>query len=302
MRLFVVTAAVVFVACPVAALAGGGLGPVAHWTFDEGRGAVAHDSSGHANHGAVQGAAQWTKGVAGGALQLDGINDYVNCGNDASLNPATAMSISAWYRPTASFSGSGNDPIVDKGYVFHAPPYYQYHLGVTGDLYGSSPASFGFTVSTGVGAGTGSGAWSTNNWYHLVATYDGFSASFYVNGEHVSTGSGASGLIQDYGRPLLIGKFANLDFYLPGTVDDIQIYDRALTCGEVQFLFTNPGQEATAATGVTGDLNGDDAVTGADLAILLGSWGPCAACEADLNCNGEVDGGDLAILLGGWTG
>lgn len=52
----------------------------------------------------------------------------------------------------------------------------------------------------------------------------------------------------------------------------------------------------------TPDLDGDGAVGGADIAIVLGSWGPCAACPADLNDDGVVDGGDITILLGRWTG
>lgn len=49
------------------------------------------------------------------------------------------------------------------------------------------------------------------------------------------------------------------------------------------------------------DLNGDGVVDGNDLAILLGSWGPCPGCPADFNHDGVVDGSDLAVLLGSWT-
>ncbi len=52
-----------------------------------------------------------------------------------------------------------------------------------------------------------------------------------------------------------------------------------------------------------GDLSGDGAVDAEDLAILLGSWGPCFGCPgclADLTCDGVVDAADLAILLGSW--
>lgn len=48
------------------------------------------------------------------------------------------------------------------------------------------------------------------------------------------------------------------------------------------------------------DLDGDGAVAAADLAILLGAWGPCAGCEADLNGDGSVDGNDLGLLLAAW--
>jgi len=48
------------------------------------------------------------------------------------------------------------------------------------------------------------------------------------------------------------------------------------------------------------DLDGDEDVDAADLAQLLGSWGPCPACPADLNADGDVDAFDLAQLLGDW--
>ena len=55
-------------------------------------------------------------------------------------------------------------------------------------------------------------------------------------------------------------------------------------------------------SGITGDLNGDGVVTGVDLAMLLGSWGPCVGeCTADLDGDGSVNGVDLAILLGAWS-
>ncbi|MFM9096915.1 MAG: hypothetical protein ACKOQW_01275 [Phycisphaerales bacterium] len=49
------------------------------------------------------------------------------------------------------------------------------------------------------------------------------------------------------------------------------------------------------------DLNGDGAVNGDDLGIMLGAWGPCSGCAADLDQNGNVDGDDLGSLLGSWT-
>ncbi|MBX3354632.1 MAG: dockerin type I repeat-containing protein [Phycisphaeraceae bacterium] len=49
-----------------------------------------------------------------------------------------------------------------------------------------------------------------------------------------------------------------------------------------------------------GDVNCDGLVNGADIAIVLGSWGPCVDCAADLNGDGVVNGADIAIVLGNW--
>lgn len=57
----------------------------------------------------------------------------------------------------------------------------------------------------------------------------------------------------------------------------------------------------TAAPPVEGDLTGDGLVNGSDIAIVLGSWGPCIDCAADFDFNGTVDGSDLAVVLGQWS-
>jgi hypothetical protein len=71
-------------------------------------------------------------------------------------------------------------------------------------------------------------------------------------------------------------------------------------------FFSSPDTNATrrvgcASTALEGDLNGDGAVDGADLGLLLGEWG-LAGSAADFNGDGTVDGADLGVLLGAWTG
>ncbi|MCA9285981.1 MAG: S8 family serine peptidase [Phycisphaerales bacterium] len=54
--------------------------------------------------------------------------------------------------------------------------------------------------------------------------------------------------------------------------------------------------------GVVGDLDGDGAVGGADLGMLLAAWGNCPGCAADIDTDGLVGGADLGLLLAAWTG
>jgi hypothetical protein len=56
-----------------------------------------------------------------------------------------------------------------------------------------------------------------------------------------------------------------------------------------------------APDSIFGDLTGDGLVDGADLGMLLASWGACESCSADLDGNGEVDGADLGALLAAWS-
>lgn len=108
---------------------------------------------------------------------------------------------------------------------------------------------------------------------HAPSIINAVEASFLVGGVMVN------------GQPL--GTFE-------GLVDDLQVYDRALLCREVQSMFNNPGQ---IAPGEPADLNADGDVDGADLGILLGAWGTAAA---DLNGDNTTDGADLGLLLGSW--
>ena len=63
-------------------------------------------------------------------------------------------------------------------------------------------------------------------------------------------------------------------------------------------------QHASVAVGLTGDVNADGVVNGADLALLLGTWGQNAATAgflaSDLNGDGTVDAADLSVLLSRW--
>lgn len=240
-----IRAAIAAVACAAAAVSSASAGTpgpapcaglVAEWRFD----GDALDTSGLANHGTLIDGA-FTPGVAGQALALNGTSTYANFGNDASLNPPAAITLSAWYRPVA-FSGSGNDSIIDKGAASHSPPYYQYHLGVAGSNYPNGAGSCGYNVYTSnglTGGGTDSGFLRNGLWCHLVGSYDGARSKFYANGV-LLTDVPATGTLPDLGKPVLVGKFNNLNFYLPGTVDEVRIFNRGLSADEVDLLYRSP--------------------------------------------------------------
>jgi len=160
--------------------------------------------------------------------------------NSASLNPPNAITLAAWYRPE-SFQGSGFDPVIEKAYIAHTYPYYQYKLGVTGDQYGHDEAEFGFNVTAGgvtYGGCTEEHFWTPGTWYFLTGTYDGSTAKLYVDGELIDQET-ASGTITDYGTPVHFGKPVHRDYYLRGTIDELRIYNRALSEAEIQELYNN---------------------------------------------------------------
>lgn len=113
-----------------------------------------------------------------------------------------------------------------------------------------------------------------------------FSFAWQRDGDAVTDGGAVSGAMTD---TLVID---------PVTPSESGIYTVRISnvCGSI----TSEG--ATLVVGMTGDLNSDGRVDGSDLAIVLGSWGPCTDCIADLHADGVIDGVDLAVVLGHWTG
>ncbi|MHC4500734.1 MAG: LamG-like jellyroll fold domain-containing protein, partial [Planctomycetota bacterium] len=87
-------------------------GPVAHWQLDEGAGTIAADSSGNGLDGTLMGDPQWVAGIIGGALEFDGVDDYVDCGNPSILDFGTGdFAISAWIKTT----DAGGETVFAKG-------------------------------------------------------------------------------------------------------------------------------------------------------------------------------------------
>jgi hypothetical protein len=67
---------------------------------------------------------------------------------------------------------------------------------------------------------------------------------------------------------------------------------------QVQGIYVSAG--SSVVCGCAGDITGDGSVDANDLALVLGSWGPCSGVAADLSQDGVIDASDLAIVLGGW--
>jgi PKD repeat protein len=220
-------------------------GLVGYWNFDEGSGNILHDSSGNGNDGTVHGNPVWTTGKFGNAINFDGIDDWVDCGNDASLSPLTAITLAAWYKPTISWSGGGPDPIIDKPINSNDwNELYQYHLSVCGDLYPGPIANhLGISLYIDIDGSyklikSPENMVSFNQWSFIVATYDGTTMKMYIDNELISS-IPVSGTMTNYNQNLRIAKYkgGSEEIFLPGVIDEIRIYNRALTADEIHELY-----------------------------------------------------------------
>ena len=88
-------------------------GLVGYWSMNEGTGTTAYDGSGNGNNGTLTNGPQWTTGKVGGALQFDGVDDYVEVPNSTGLNPSDTITIEAWVKGD-SFSPNAHNTVVFK--------------------------------------------------------------------------------------------------------------------------------------------------------------------------------------------
>jgi formylglycine-generating enzyme required for sulfatase activity len=204
------------------------VGLVGHWTFDEGTGTTARDSSGKGNHGTVMGGAKWAKGKVGGALEFDGRDDFVLIPNESSFDITRSITVAVWIK-IASFT-KGWQAIVTKGdthgswrlqrddkessltWACSALSHHRY-----GDLRG------GVAVDDG-------------RWHHVAGVYDGTRTYLYVDGK-VDTSARASGTIRASNYHVCIGHNAQEGGrHFHGLIDEFRIYDRALSAEEISLL------------------------------------------------------------------
>ena len=197
--------------------------------FDETTGAAVTDASGQGNHGTISGATRTTAGRFGGALSFDGINDWVTVADAASLDLTNRLTVEAWVFPTALNSW---ETVVLK----EASGELVY--GLYGDNGARRPGGWVRVAGASTSA-VGPTALPVNAWTHLAMTYDGAQVSLFVNGTIVRTVA-RTGSMSNSANPLRIGGNAVWTEFFNGRIDEVRIYNRALTAGEIQADMATP--------------------------------------------------------------
>ena len=202
--------------------------PVAHWLLDELSGTQAADVSSGALHGAVQGGAQWTGGVWNGALSLDGIDDLVVMQAVPALDLATRLTLSLWIRPS---SLDGNRSLISKDGVFEL------------DLSHAGAGSYSLRLDN-LRRGAGTTLLDAGSWHHVAVTWDGSTVRYYHQGLADGTATFVGSLPANSKDLGLGGRPADFAAGLPrflfeGLLDDVRIYDRALSDAEILAVYQN---------------------------------------------------------------
>ena len=205
---------------------------VAAYNFDEGAGTMVTDYSSFGNTGTVNGATWTPLGRFAGALNYDGISNWVTVNDSDSLDLSTGMTLEAWVYPTAP-TGTWATVLLKE-----APPgaNLAYHLQSDPT---NRPISFITTDISGLQGVTGPDPLVLNTWTHLAATYDGATLSLYVNGVFVATQPITGTILPSIG-PLRIGGNSIWGEYFAGTIDNVRIYNRALSQTEIQSDMNRP--------------------------------------------------------------
>ena len=195
------------------------------WDFEDQNNPTA-DRSGFGNHGILYGNTHFVANdVLGGyALIFDGVDDYVDCGNNPSLNITDAITIEAWVK-----GKSDHGKIVEKGKGGYADGDYSLQ-GSAFKLYVDNLGYPGGYMSLGY-------SYAEDVWNHVAATYDGTYMRVYVNGAEKANRNIGSHTIDTSGLYLGIGrKVTNPPNWYPfnGTIDDVRIYNHALSAAQIQ--------------------------------------------------------------------
>ena len=202
--------------------------PVSHWKLDEGMGITAYDSVG-TNHGTIYGAV-WTTGQVGGALSFNGLNDYVDLGNDSSLEFGLPVTISAWIKMDRL-----NDNMMiatDASSLYYSGVWLQAHLGFLEIGYGDATGAGDVTRRSKIT----SPVLQTNTWYHVAGVIRGATdMDLYINGvDNGGVYSGSGSNVAYSSASAKIGTNAPWDSFFQGKIDEVAIYNEALSAIEIQ--------------------------------------------------------------------
>jgi len=213
-------------------------GLISHWKFDEGQGETAYDSA-SSNHGTIYGGAEWTTGIIGGSLFFNGYDNYVSLPIGSVISSLTNTTITTW----VNRSGGGS---WERCWDFGSGESVNMFL-TTENSYIGTPR-FAITISGSNNEDQVTAPdYLYEGWHHLAVTIDAQSSthSLYIDGESVAQNTSARYTPSDLGSTTQnwLGRSQySWDPYLAGRLDDVRIYNKALSTEEIRQLFRyHPG-------------------------------------------------------------
>jgi Concanavalin A-like lectin/glucanases superfamily/Protein of unknown function (DUF1573) len=231
-------------------------GLVLHWTFNTANisGTTVTDSSNNGGTGTIYGNPATVSGKFNQALAFNGVNSYVSMsGSDPATAFNNSVTLAAWIKTTNSTRTEG---IISKftaagsaaGYIFQTDAAGNVGLRIGAEDLNAYPAVVSDTTKINDG-----------NWHHVAVVITmGTGAQFYVDGQLSSTGAMQVWEGGDDGSTLEVGTSGYTPWanYFTGSIDDVQVYNRALSATDISTVFAYGGgvtsQGGTSTTTITG--------------------------------------------------
>ncbi|MEK7089417.1 MAG: LamG domain-containing protein [Patescibacteria group bacterium] len=212
-------------------------GLVGEWKFDEDAGTTStltYDASGNGNNGTLVGSPIRATSTCkiGNCLKFNGADNYVSVTNSATVKSiSTTGTIATWINLTVAPTSTNLQLIADvdgtasctaRGMIFYiSATQFKFQYGSGGACQNASSV----TVP------------ATNQWFHIVATWDGLAgAKMYVNGTSEGNNVAVSN-VSIAQASTYIASQAGTTSFINGLVDDLRIYNRALSADEVKQLY-----------------------------------------------------------------
>lgn len=275
--------------------------PIARWTFDEADGDTAADSVGTVDGTLLNGAMFAPgQGVAGGCVDLDtATSDVVSMGDHFAFVGTEGFSAQAWVRTTMTTGA-----LILGRHVSTVVAGYWMGINDTND---GAPnevvGSYHFYQSDNPPLNSGDVGITDGEWHQLVAVRDAAASKLriYVDGVRVP-GASSTDDLRSLGAttaPFTVGGLvvgSTLTGSFTGCIDEVRLWDHALTDDEVSYHFEHPTTEGL----LCGDTSGDGKITAADALFALKSAigsETCATCVCDVDGGGTVGAADALAIL-----
>ncbi len=215
-------------------------GLAAYWKFDDGSGTIAMDSSGNGNTGILHGATWTNSGRVNGALHFNGINSWVEVPDSDSVDLSKNFTVACWIYPDVH---AGNYNMLVSKHQPYINSDHSWYWGIKND------------VSTFVNWGNpeirGTQDIPLNSWTHVAITYIDATMSFcFYNNGQLDRQMDADLSIRNTDKMLVIGSENGSTNFYDGLIDDVRIYNRALTSNEVLELY-QANENASPSAGFT---------------------------------------------------
>src|SRR3989344_3981735 len=224
------------------------LGLVGYWSMNEGTGTVAGDGSGNGNRGTLTGGPTWVDGKRGKAINFDGVDDYVNAGTAGNFERTNSFTVSLWIKRNPN-------PTVTEAVVAKevgSGTFQGWGLLILG---GAANDPYRINIANTSGTNNLLVEYPRTNdsgWHHVVFTYNGTSAAsgvfLYEDGISKTQTIIADTLSASIltATNFQIGARDGAASLFSGSIDEVRVYNRALSATEIQALYKSGAQKFTA--------------------------------------------------------